>query len=384
MKIFWIVQKDLLHDLDSATWIEPSKILKENGSQVVLIYSAQKKSLFRNQFLEDNSRAIKVINFFPFLSISFHIQIFFRMLFWLFSEKPNVVITHPITALFIVPAIILSKLAGLKCKFVLDIRTLPVGSFGISGKIKKRIINLSIFAGNLFFDGVTVITPALKRVIIERFKIRSEKIGIWGSGVNMDLFQPEKRKDAFPNKAFTILYHGVIAENRGILETAQAMEIISKNYADIQLKIIGTGPGRDKLEKFIRDRKLQNCVKLLPPVPQAEIPGYVQTANCGILPLPDYEYWRISSPLKLFEYLAMSKPVLASQIEAHSSVLKNCPAGIFISSVSPEGIADAIIATNLKRSQLKDWGEAGRKLVMHNYTWQHQTEKLEKYLNNLT
>jgi len=383
MKLLWIVQKDLLHDLDSATWIEPSRILAAHGLQVLLIHAHQKSATLRTDSLALNARKIRVIDRFPLMSISFHIQILFRMVCWLFSEKPSVVLTHPITALFLVPAILLSRLTRTRTKFVLDIRTLPVGSFGLSGKIKTQIIYLSIFTGKLFFDGITVITPALKAKLVERHNILPEKIGIWSSGVNTSLFHAASGKKQYANNGFTVLYHGVMAANRGIIETIDAMEIIAREAEPITLILLGAGPSRDIIEQLIREKNLQCCVKLVPPVPQDEIPNYIQAADCGILPLPDYEFWRISSPLKLFEYLAMSRPVIVSRIEAHVSVLQDSPAAIYLPAVTPESIAETILAAYSHRDQLREWGEAGRTLVLENFTWDHQAEKLSAYLKHL-
>ncbi|MFZ5518012.1 MAG: glycosyltransferase family 4 protein [Candidatus Zhuqueibacterota bacterium] len=383
MKLFWIVQKDLLQDLDSATWIEPSRILTEQGFQVLLIHANQNGATIRNDSPALNARKIRVINRFPLMSISFHFQVLFRILYWVFSEKPVIVLTHPITALFLLPAILLSRLARIKTKFVLDIRTLPVGSFGLSGKIKTQIIYLSILAGKLFFDGITVITPALKTKLVGRYNISPDKIGIWSSGVNTTLFNSESRRKQFENGEFTVLYHGVMAENRGIIETICAMEIVAKEAEPITLILVGAGPSRDKIEHLIREKNLQDCVKLVPPVPQDEIPNYIQAADCGILPLPDYEFWRISSPLKLFEYLAMSRPVIVSRIEAHVSVLQDNSAGIYLPDVTPERIAETILTAYSHRGQLHEWGEAGRRLVLDKFTWHHQTEKLSTYLKKL-
>lgn len=384
MKILWIVQKDLRYDLDSATWLESSKIMNEKDCQVILIYAAKNDSVNKNIFLQNNARRIKIIHRFPFIALSFHFQIFFRSFAWVWREKPNIVMVHPITAFAVLPAHAMTKIFRMNCKFVLDVRTLPVGSFGLSGKIKRWLIYLSIFTAKFIFNGITVITPALKRMLVERFKIQEQKIGVWQSGVDAELFHPRNQTNSTDKSNFTILYHGVIAENRGILETVQAMEIVSGKNRHVKLVIIGNGLGRDNVEKLIRERKLQSCVELLSPVPQEEIPNFIQAADCGIIPLPDYEFWRISSPLKLFEYLAMSKPVILSRIEAHVSVLNDSPAGIYLESVSPEAIADAITSAYQHRHKMNEWGDSGRRLVMENYTWHHQTEQLIRYLSELT
>jgi len=329
------------------------------------------------------TKELIVIKRFPFVAISFHLQILLFSLYWLFAIRPDLVITHPVTALFLLPSILVAKILKLKVKFVLDIRTLPVRFINLNDTIKNSLVSASIRAGKLFFDGITTITPALQRQIAERYNIDPQKIGIWMSGVNINLFHPQKMKTKSSDK-FSIMYHGALAANRGIIETIQAMVEVKKKLSDVRLFILGKGLEVHKMKKLIDELNLNGAVQFHDPVDYYEIPNYIRDHDVGIIPLPDELCWRVSSPLKLTEYLAMEKPVIVSPIEAHTSFLSDCPAAIFIKSTRPEDIAAGIMEAYTKREQLPSLGKEGRKFIMNNFTWDHQATNLEKFIKELT
>ena len=383
MKILWIVQRDLHQDLNVATWLEMTKSLANRDHKVTLVALTTLAEKYPRLSHKLCTKELRVIKRFPFVAISFHLQILIFSLYWLFAIRPDVVITHPVTALFLLPAIFVAKILKLKVKFVVDIRTLPVRFINLNDKIKNALVNASIHAGKLFFDGITTITPALQRIISQRYNIDSQKIGIWMSGVNIDLFHPKKMKTESSYK-FSIMYHGVLAANRGIIETIQAMVEVKKKLADVRLLILGKGLEVDKMKKLIDQLNLNGAVQFHDAVDYHEIPDFISRADVGIIPLPDELCWRVSSPLKLIEYLAMEKPVIVSPIEAHTSFLSNCPAAIFIKSTRPEDISAGIIEAYTIRKQLPGLGKEGRKFVMNNFTWDHQAANLEKFIKELT
>lgn len=383
MKILWIAQRDLHHDLNTSTWVEMCKSLVQRGHQVMLIALSTSKERYPNFLPNFTIREIRGINHFPMVAITFHLQIIIFSLYWLFSIRPDVIITHPITALFLFPAKILAKLSSLNIKFVLDVRTLPVRLVSLNDKIKNALNYFSISTGKIYFNGFTVITPTLQRLIEKQFHIDPLRIGIWMSGVNTSLFQPKNKESDSDKDSFTVMYHGVLAENRGLFETIKAMVYVNKIVPNINLFILGKGLVLDQMIELVNQLELKTCVHFHEAVNYNEIPDYISKADVGIVPLPDELCWQVSSPLKLLEYLAMAKPVIVSPIEAHTSVLNNFPAAIFLNSTSPEDISDGIIRAYNIRNRLCKFGIEGRKFVTENFTWNLQASKLEKFITNL-
>jgi len=386
MKILWIVQKNLVHDLDISTWIEMSKSLAKRNHQVILVALSTSKVKYRNSEPNLTIKEIRVVNRFPMVSITFHLQIFILSLFWLFTIQPEVIFTHPITLPFLLLTKLCSKLFKFNTKFILDIRTVPVRNKTASDKIKNKINHLSVLIAKKFFTGITVITSPLKRMISERFHIEPEQIGIWTSGVNIEIFNPKNNNDKMKrknNEQYIIMYHGVVAQNRGLLETIKAMDYVNKAYPNIKLFILGKGLAYDYVVALVDQLNLRPFVLFHDKVNYNKIPDYISKADIGIIPLPEEPCWQVSSPLKLFEYLAMAKPVIVSPIEAHTSVLKDCRAAIFLKSTSPEDISEGIIKAYSNREHLYHSGLESRKYVSERFTWDHQAAKLEKFITNL-
>jgi glycosyltransferase involved in cell wall biosynthesis len=107
--------------------------------------------------------------------------------------------------------------------------------------------------------------------------------------------------------------------------------------------VIGTGTGLSELKKITRKLGLEKNVIFTGGVPFSTIPNYIKTADIGIIPLPAIDWWNVSSPIKLKEYLAMQLPVIATDIPAHRFVVEKTGGATLIEDNSPQNIAQAII-----------------------------------------
>jgi glycosyltransferase involved in cell wall biosynthesis len=76
----------------------------------------------------------------------------------------------------------------------------------------------------------------------------------------------------------------------------------------------------------------------------------------------------------------MEKVVIATDIPAHRSVIGEAKCGIYISSIKPMEIAEAIEYSYLNKKNLEKWGKIGREIVEKKYTWEKVAKDLEHYL----
>jgi len=277
-------------------------------------------------------------------------------------------------------------------RLILDVRTIPVEVSGFRrGFLKHLLFTTSVSLAKELFSGITTITHLMKEDICARFGINPEKVGVWSSGVSTTLFEPRtwsskgaplRKKLGLAGK-FIVLYHGVFSANRGLISTIEAMSIVKNVNNNVVFLLLGAGSSTQRLKDLIQVKKLQDTVIIHDPVGHAEVPKFIAMCDVGIVPLPDHPYWRTQSPLKLLEYLAMSKVVVITSIPAHRSVIKNESCGIYISSANPVEIAKSIMYAYDNRERLESWGKSGRKIVEEGYTWEKIAEDLESCLLSL-
>jgi glycosyltransferase involved in cell wall biosynthesis len=278
-----------------------------------------------------------------------------------------------------------------RVKLILDIRSTPVEIYGFRGYLKKLSFTLSVLMAKKFFDGVTIITPHMKKEICKKYHIDPVFIGVWTSGVSTEVFNPKKyitdskklRENLGLSHKLIIFYHGAFSPNRGLIETIEAIDIIRQKHSDVVLFLLGSGSIVDNLKSLVETKKLQNNVIIHPPVRYVDVPNYIAMSDIGIVPLPNHPYWNFQCPLNLLEYLAMEKPVIITDIPANRSIVGDNICGIYIRSIRPIEIANAIEYAYNNKVKLAKWGKLGRKIVSNNYSWDKVAEKFEEYLSSM-
>ncbi len=230
-----------------------------------------------------------------------------------------------------------------------------------------------------------MITPALKRYIVENFQYNEKDIGIWSSGVNYKKFSAaiSRRDDLGWSDKFIVMYHGTFSPNRGLQEVIRAFCILKNECPEARFILLGDGIGRRRFIELISDCQLENYVYIMGPVSYEDIPDYVASTDIGIIPLPDIDWWNTSSPMKLFEYLAAGKPVVLSSIEAHKNVIQDNTIAYYLDDASAAEIVKGIMYFYDRRCDLESIGTMGQDLVKDQYTWDAQAERLLEYLNHI-
>jgi len=212
-----------------------------------------------------------------------------------------------------------NRLSSNRIKVVSDIRTIPVDEtrfFVKSLKILKFRIELVLI--DFFSDGLSVITEATKEEV-RPYISRINHICVWGSGVNLSQFELDKKDRIHRENELStrIIYHGHVSKERGLDTLIQGCILAQEKVRDIELVIIGSGPYFEFLETSTIGH---TWIKILRPVPYTQIQQYLINSHIGIVPLSDLKWWRLSSPLKLMEYIAADLFIIASDIRSHQEM----------------------------------------------------------------
>jgi len=306
---------------------------------------------------------------------------------YIIKSKPDFIIYDPnVDILSSIPSLIVSKFR--KVHFVLDVRSVPVETVGIRGFLYRFWFAASVLIAKELFDGMTIITPLMRKEICNNFGIDVEKVGVWTCGASPVIFNPKnytsqkaklKSQLGFSEK-FVVFYHGSFSATRGIIETIKAMKIIKRKYPDVVLFLRGSGPIIPTMKELIKTEELQDTIFIHDPVSHNEVPKFIEMGDVCIVPLPNNSYWRFQCPVKLLEYLAMEKVIIATDIPAHRSIINKEKCIVYIPSIEPQIIAKSIEYAYKNKEKLEEWGKSGRTVILENYTMGKVARDLEDYL----
>lgn len=186
---------------------------------------------------------------------------------------------------------------------------------------------------------------------------------------------PIRRGSAGP----ILVYCGTVAEIRGGLEMVEATALLRERFPYVELRVIGSF-FPESFEARVRARvaelDLTDHVRLVGRVPLDTALREVEKCDLGLaLPHPDPNL--IDSPAtKLFEYMWLRLPVVASNFAAWRAVIERFECGVAVDPLSPKSIADAIAALAADPERMRRLGENGKAAVLEHYSWQAEAQKL--------
>ncbi|MGI8857046.1 MAG: glycosyltransferase [Thermomicrobiales bacterium] len=132
----------------------------------------------------------------------------------------------------------------------------------------------------------------------------------------------DKARDALgiPTDAFVVVYTGLTFAYHGVDLLVDAFALLAGRLTNARLILVGGRAGeRDTIGRRIRDAGIGDRVTVVAPLPVEEIPAYQAAAD--VLVIPDTVTKASASPLKLFEYAAMARPIVASDLPALREIL---------------------------------------------------------------
>jgi len=278
-------------------------------------------------------------------------------------------------------AILISKMK--KIPFVFEVN----GILSEEAKIKKHsklyIFIIKIFERFVFrnSDAFICVTEKLKRIVKERYD--KKNVYYVPNGVNTDLFKPIKNAKKFlkfDEDFYYVVFVGSFAPWQGLDILIKSAPEIVKSVSDTRFLIIGDDIEKKALVARIADLSLQDIFIFVGRVAYTEVSRYINA--CDICTIPKLPLSSGYSPLKLYEYMACEKPVIASKIEGFE-ILEQNNAGILVKPESPKELSKAIIKL-LKNEELRrEMSKNGRKYVVENHSWKKITERIEEILKKV-
>ena len=183
--------------------------------------------------------------------------------------------------------------------------TLPVRTL-------KRLEKWSVQLADL----TLTVNIACKKLFTSR-SCRPEKIRVIMNSPNEEIFgfrQPRSHTSTRhpPSKPFVIMYHGSLVERNGLDLAVEALARVRQSVPTTELRICGhPTPFLERVMESVRANGLHQVVHYLGPKRAEDIVDAIEECDLGIIPNHRNVFTEINTPVRIFEYLALGKPVIA-------------------------------------------------------------------------
>ena len=237
-------------------------------------------------------------------------------------------------------------------------------------------------------DHIIVVAEESKERLIRK-GVHPKKISIVRNTPDLEIFSSSRSPDnnlvrRFNNK-FVILYIGEIHRHRGLDIAIKAMPSILQNIPNVRLLIVGKGKDReeDSLKEMVSDLQMKEHVIFEGWVSFLKLPDYIQVSSVCIVPHHKTEHVNTTLPNKLFDYMALAKPVIVSDALPLKRIVEEERCGISFTSGNSSEFAKALV--KLKDEELrKRLGVQGQNAIRLNYHWQRDAKVLEDIFDSVT
>jgi glycosyltransferase involved in cell wall biosynthesis len=210
------------------------------------------------------------------------------------------------------------------------------------------------------------------------------------NGVDIESFFKNKdgkdvREKYHLSNSKIIIYLGTMDKARYLGLLIKTFGKVKKEIEDVKLLMVGEGRDRENLERLAEELGIKDDVIFTGQVAQSEVPNFIAAADVGVSPIPPLSFYKVSSPIKMLEYMAMGKPVVANEeIPEQEEVIRKSGGGRLVK-FEDESFANGIIELIDNPDKAREMGKNGQKWIMKNRTYEILARRLEeKYFDILS
>ncbi len=248
----------------------------------------------------------------------------------------------------------------------------------VLSKIKEQEV------ATLLLADAVICPSSVTRAYLASLGIPRGKITVIPNGVDTKLFapQPLNSRSDLP----TVLYIGTLADWQGLDVLIEAMPAILSQHP-AKLRIVGRGRGRQRKDLLKRIRKLglASSISIEPAVPHHEMPELVARADVCVAPLAynDRNVTQGCCPIKVIEYMACARPVVASSLPVVRELVRDGADALLFTPDDPADLARCVLAILDDASLAQRLADSAARRAHDKFSWHEAQKKLVRVYETL-
>jgi len=231
-------------------------------------------------------------------------------------------------------------------------------------------------------DLVLSINEGLREYTV-RMGAKRERTKVIRAGVDFTKFNQKidggeiRKKYGIEKEDKVLFFVGWLYHFSGLKEVAIELSKIERD--DLKLLIVGDGDAYQDLLKIREDYGLEDRMMMAGRQPYDLLPRFLAAADICLLPAYNNEIMRDIVPIKMYEYMAMGKPVIATKLPGIMKEFGNGNGVIYVD--KPENAVKKALEL-IENDEVEREGEKARSFV-EKFSWDKITDEFEKSLEEL-
>lgn len=320
------------------------------------------------------------------------IVVFFRLVLQIlrnFRRADFIYVREPVAAFAVVVTKPIHRL-----KIIFEVNSLDNEEIRMKGdslptRAAYRIMSALQHIDARFSDRIVVITDRVKEYYRSNYNIPANRIKVQGVTTDLEKFHPIddteslrelRRRLHIPEDALLVSFIGNLAHWQDFDLLLRSSTIVVERNPNIHFAIIGDGSQKDWLERAVSRERLEDNILITGGVPHSEVALHINASDICIALCKELASGY--SPMKLFEYFACGKPVVATRVGGYE-IVEQVEAGRLVDEGDAEAFASAILDLAENEGLRKRLGENALRFALENFGWDKVIEEIESIMEEL-
>ncbi|MCC6139915.1 MAG: glycosyltransferase family 4 protein [Nitrospira sp.] len=273
---------------------------------------------------------------------------------------------------------------AMRCPYVLFVNGLPAEELtGLWGRAPIRgLVQEALRLSAQRAQAVVSVCREIPQWMQQEWSVEPARCHVIRNGVNPAVCVPRDKAEArrrlglHPDRPY-IGFLGGFFPWHGLDTLVEAMALVRRECPTAMLLLVGDGQTKPALEELVRQRGLEEVVSFAGRVEFDEVPWWIGASDCCVVLHRAVRFYPGDS-MKLWEYLACARPVVATAGEGYGDFVERLGAGVSVKGDDAVALAKGLCGLIANPAAARKMGQSGRAAVLEAHTWEARAVELER------
>ena len=246
----------------------------------------------------------------------------------------------------------------------------------------------AVWATRRCFDAaakIICISPDLRDHLHNEWKIQDSKLSVLPCAADVEAFTPNPNPDRLRRRLGltseeVVMWVGGFYPWHDLDLLLDSFSLVRAKFPRVKLVLVGDGQTRPLVEGKVQRGGLQQSVIFTGAIAHGDVPEVLSIADIAVVasaPVPASR-GGTGTPLKLFEYMAAGKPIVATALNQATEVIEDGQTGLLVEPGNADRFAEALLSLLKDPKERVRLGQNARQQAIERYSWTEYTKRLEE------